>query len=259
MKVLHIYAGNLFGGIETLLVTLAKTQNLLPEMQHYFALCFEGRLANELRIWNAKLTMLGNVRISRPLMVWRARSQLQQLLQQEQFDVVISHGCWTQVIFGSVVRANHLPLVFWCHDVHSGQHPLDRLAKFVPPDLVIANSRYTQASVSKLYQTKSEILLCPVVNPEITPSGESVRHRVRKELNTHKEAIVIIQTSRLERWKGHSLLLSALAKLHHIPDWTYWLVGGVQRPNEADYLAELKSQAQELGIINRVLFFRSTL
>ncbi|WP_277881514.1 hypothetical protein [Leptolyngbya sp. FACHB-17] len=42
MKILHLYAGNLFGGIETYLVTLAKTQTLMPQMQHEFALCFRG-------------------------------------------------------------------------------------------------------------------------------------------------------------------------------------------------------------------------
>jgi hypothetical protein len=42
MKVLHVYPGNLFGGIETLLVTLAKEQGLCAQIQHH------GRLANKL-------------------------------------------------------------------------------------------------------------------------------------------------------------------------------------------------------------------
>ncbi|MDH6060043.1 hypothetical protein NWP17_06265 [Chrysosporum bergii ANA360D] len=46
MKVMHIHPGNLFGGIETLLVTLAKKQNLCPLMQHHWALYFKARLAN---------------------------------------------------------------------------------------------------------------------------------------------------------------------------------------------------------------------
>jgi len=253
MKILHVYAGNLFGGIETLLVTLAKTQSICPGIQHYFALCFEGRLANELRKLNAKVRILGNVRLSRPWTLWQARSQLQKLIQQEQFDVLICHACWSQAAFGSLARRNRLPLVLWCHDVLTGQHPIERLAKFVLPDLVIANSRYTEASVPKLYQTPSETLLIPVVFPEVT-HPESLRQAVRAELNTPEQSIVIIQVSRLERWKGHSLLLSALAKLHSIPNWTCWIVGGVQRPGEADYLGELKMQAEALGISQRILF-----
>ena len=254
MKILHVYAGNLFGGIETLLVTLAKERSLCMQMQHHFALCFEGRLANELRGLDAKVHPLGKVRISHPWTMWKARSQLQQLLRQERFDIVICHSCWSQAIFGSVVRATHIPLIFWCHDVPNGKHPLEQWAKKVPPNLVIANSRYTQAAVPKLYpKIDSEILLYPVAFADIG-NDASIRRDVRAELNTPDDAIVLIQASRLERWKGQSFLLSALANLRDIPGWICWLAGGVQRSHEADYLQELKIQAQQLGIADRVLF-----
>ncbi|MEA5581255.1 glycosyltransferase [Nodularia harveyana UHCC-0300] len=254
MKVLHIYSGNLFGGIETLLVTLAREQYLCSQMQHEFALCFEGRLANELRNLGTKVHLLGKVRISRPWTVWKAREQLQQVLKQEGFDVVICHACWPQAIFGSVVRANHLPLIFWCHDVPNGEHPLERWAKLVSPDLVIVNSRYTQASVPKLYpRTHSDILYYPVASPNID-NHVSIRHAIRAELNTPNDAVVIIQACRLERWKGQSMLMSALGKLRAVPGWVCWIAGGAQRSHEAEYLEELKVQVQQLGISDRVLF-----
>lgn len=254
MKILHIYAGNLFGGIETLLVTLEKERNLCMQMQPHFALCFEGRLANELRSLDANVHLLGNVRISRPWTIWKARVQLQQLLKREQFDVVICHSCWPQAIFGPVIRSNHLPLIFWCHDVPNGKHPLERWAKRVIPDLVIANSLYTQAAVPKLYpKVNSDTLYLPVACGDIG-NDSSIRHAVRAELNTPDDAIVIIQPSRLERWKGQSMLLSALAQLRDLSGWNYWIVGGVQRPHEAEYLQELEVQAQQLGIDDRVLF-----
>jgi glycosyltransferase involved in cell wall biosynthesis len=253
MKILHISAGNLFGGIETLFVTLAKEQSLCQQMQPQFALCFPGRLADELQSLGAKVHQLGNVKISHPLTVWKARNQLQQILKQEQFDAVICHACWPQAVFGSVVKANHIPLVFWCHDVVSGKHPLEQLAKLVQPDLVIANSRYTQASVRKLYQHHSDILYLPVASPNIDDHASN-RQAVRAELNTPDDAVVIVQASRLERWKGQSLLISTLGQLREIPGWVCWLAGGVQRPHEAEYFQELKTQAQELGIADRVLF-----
>jgi len=254
MKLLHVYAGNLFGGVETLLVTLAQERSQCPQMQPHFALCFEGRLADELRSLDARVNLLGNVRVSRPWTVWRARSQLQQLLRQEQFDVVICHSCWPQAIFGSVVRANHLPLIFWCHDTPNGRHLLERWAKLVPPDLVIANSRYTQAAVTKLYpKTHSDVLYLPVACPDIS-NHASIRHAMRAELNTPDDAIVIVQTSRLERGKGQGVLLSALAQLQDLPGWICWLAGGVQRSHEAEYLQELEVLANSLGIAHRVRF-----
>ena len=144
IKVLNIYAGNLFGGIEVLLLSLTNKEISLESMIFHFALCFEGKLANELRNIDAsKVDILGNVKISRPWTVIRARQKLKELLEREKFDVVICNSFWPQVIFGPVVKAQELPLVLWCHDIPNGKHWLERLAKRVRPDLVIANSFYT--------------------------------------------------------------------------------------------------------------------
>jgi glycosyltransferase involved in cell wall biosynthesis len=254
MKILHIYSGNLFGGVETLLVTLAKQQSLWPQILHHFALCFEGRLAKELRETTASVQMLGEVRSSQPWTIWLARRQLYQLLKQEQFDVVICHSCWPQAIFGSVVKSHNLPLVFWCHDTPKATHWLEIWAKQIQPDLVIANSHHTQTAVPKLYpEIKSEVIYLPVSSPNIPDSAE-LRRSVRAELNTASDAVVIIQVSRLEKWKGQTVLLSALAQMRDIPNWICWIAGGVQRPHEAEYFQELQTQAEELCIADRVKF-----
>jgi glycosyltransferase involved in cell wall biosynthesis len=73
-------------------------------------------------------------------------------------------------------------------------------------------------------------------------------------LNTPENAVVVIQASRLERLKGHSLLLSALGQLENRSDWVCWIAGGVQRLQEAEYLQELEKQAEKLGIAERVHF-----
>jgi glycosyltransferase involved in cell wall biosynthesis len=254
MKVLHVYSGNLYGGVETLLVTLARQRSLCPSMQSHFALCFEGRLAEEIRATGLDVHMLGNVRSSRPWTVWQARRQLDRLLRQERFDAVICHACWPQAIFGSVVRTHHLPLVFWCHDTPKGDHWLERWAKQTPPDVAIANSRYTQAALPTLYPTsRNECLYYPVPYPNISNRAD-LRRSVRAELNTPDDAVVIVQSSRLERWKGQTLLLSALGQLRDVSNWVCWIAGGAQRPHEAEYLQELQAQVRELGVADRVQF-----
>jgi glycosyltransferase involved in cell wall biosynthesis len=254
VKVLHLYSGNLFGGVETLLVTLAKQRSVCPQMQPHFALCFEGRLATELRAAGVDVHILGKVRSSRPWTVWLARRQLDRLLIQERFDAAICHACWPQAIFGSVVRTHRLPLVFWCHDTPKGDHWIERWAKQTPPDVAIANSDYTLAAVPNLYPGISgDRLYLPVPCPDI-PNRADLRLGVRAELNTPDEAVVIIQASRLERWKGQTLLLSALEQLRDVPNWVCWIAGGDQRPHEAQYLQELQAQARELGIADRVQF-----
>ncbi len=254
MKVLHVYSGNLFGGIETLLLTIAKKQNLVPQMKHSFALCFEGRLSNELKQSKAEVINLGNVKLSRFWSVLKARAKLRQILKEGNFDIVICHGCWPQAIFGLVAKNNNIPLVFWCHDTPTGTHILERLAKLTRPNFIIANSRYTQNSLALLYPNiPSEVLYCPV-SANIADDVKFVRTSIRSELNTADDSVVIIQSSRLERWKGQSFLIAALGKLKDLPNWKCWIAGGVQRSQENEYFQELKNQAQELGIGDRVLF-----
>src|ERR1700730_3572931 len=85
IRVLHVSAGNLYGGVETLLATLARFRTVCPGMEPHFACCYEGRLSSELMAAGAPVHMLGPARISRPWTVWRARRRLRSILQQERF------------------------------------------------------------------------------------------------------------------------------------------------------------------------------
>ena len=44
LKVLHCAAGNLYGGVESFLRTLAESKGLAPGLDQEFALNFEGRM-----------------------------------------------------------------------------------------------------------------------------------------------------------------------------------------------------------------------
>src|SRR6266704_2330635 len=105
MRVLHICSGNLFGGVETFLVTLARLRHLCPAMEPEFALCFAGRLSQELQAHNVAVQMLGEVRVRYPWTVARARRALKNLMRHKSYDVVVCHSAWLQAIFGPVVRA----------------------------------------------------------------------------------------------------------------------------------------------------------
>src|SRR5262249_22135283 len=86
------------------------------------------------------------------------------------------------------------------------------------------------------------------------PDRESTRRQVRAALDTPDNAVVLIQASRLERLKGHGLLLEALARLTDTPGWLCWIVGGVQRPHEQDYLTELQQAAAHRGLAGQARF-----
>jgi glycosyltransferase involved in cell wall biosynthesis len=66
--------------------------------------------------------------------------------------------------------------------------------------------------------------------------------------------VVILQASRIERWKGQDIVLHALGALKDLPHWRFWLAGGPQRGSEVPYYDELRALAGALGIAHRVAF-----
>ena len=252
MKVLHCVAGNLYGGVEALLATQARHRDLVPGLQPEFAVCFEGRLMDQLRDSGAPVHHLGAVRFSRPWTILAARRRLRSILNARRPDVLVSHGAWPYALFAPVAKRMGRPVVFWMHDIAGGTHWLDRLSGHIRPDLILANSQHTSESVFRLFPGRTaEVLYCPVEPPE--PIDRPLaRAQVRSDLNTAPDSIALVIACRLERWKGHTLLLDALGRLRDRPDWTLWIAGGVQRPHEQVYLDELKAQAQRLGLSDRV-------
>jgi len=253
MRVLHVSAGNLYGGVETVLVTLARGRALSHTVRHEFALCHAGRAEDELRAAGATVHRLAEVRVRWPLTVPRARRALRGLIEQRGINVVICHSAWPQAIFGPAVRAAGVASVFWLHDVMAGRHWLERWAARALPDLAICNSRFTAATLPLIYpRAPWEVCYTPVAAPPY--SSQADREAVRAELETAADAVVVIQVSRMEEWKGHRLHLNALARLNSLPGWTCWFVGGAQRPHEARYLEGLRAEATALGIGPRVRF-----
>lgn len=254
MRVLHVHSGNLYGGIETFLVTLARCRHLCPAMEMSVALCFDGRLNNELSAAGVPVDFLGEVRISRPRSVWQARRALANLLKQNPADVVICHEAWAQAIFGPVARSAGLPLVFWLHAVGDGRHWLDRWARATRPELTVCNSQFTVSMPERLHSgVPIEWVHYPVLDPK-RDEAEGGRHRVRAALESSPNDVVIIQVSRMEAFKGHEVCLEALAMLCDVPGWTCWQVGGAQRRQEERYLERLRAFATQHGIESRVRF-----
>jgi len=255
VRVLHLNAGNLYGGVETILSTLARLQDSCPAMESQFALCFEGRLSQELETARVTPYFLGHVRISRPWTVLRARRRLREILDRERFDLVMCHMPWSTAVFGPAVRESGQKLGFWAHAFHDGKNWLERLARRTPPDLVVACSRFAEAGVANLFPHAP----CQVIYPplEFNPVADTRQRRaiLRSQLNTPDHTVVIVQVSRMEAWKGHQAHLQALARLKNLPTpWVCWMVGGAQRPEEREYLQKLKGLAETLGLTDRVKF-----
>lgn len=254
VRVLHFTAGNLFGGVETYLMTLARFRDRAGSLEHHFAVCVEGRLTEELASVGAPAHVLGAMRTSRPWTVLRGRKRLAELLVRQQFDVALTHSSWPHAMFAPVLRAAGVPTVFYLHGPITESSWLDSWAKLSAPAAMIAISQDTLRTGRGLFPaSKAYTLTYPIPWASATAAPVD-RDAVRRDLGANDGEVVLFQASRVERWKGHDRLLAALGLVRDLPGWTCWIAGGAQRPKEVEFMAELRAQAQELGIDERVKF-----
>jgi glycosyltransferase involved in cell wall biosynthesis len=254
MKVLHVHSGNLSGGIERTLVTFAALRHLCPDLHHEFALCFEGRLSEDLRSLGAPVTSLGSVRLRNPFSIVSARLRLKRALNAIRPDVVLTHSPWAQAALGPVIRSSKLPYVFWLHDAVDGRNRIERLAKCTPPDWVICNSSFTATKLPNIYpDCRYEIVYSPV-DPQLSRPEPGTRRSIREKFGTPEDSVVIVLNSRLEPWKGHLLLLDALSKFDRSDKWECWITGSVQREKERAYLRELEGMVVRHNLSGHVRF-----
>jgi glycosyltransferase involved in cell wall biosynthesis len=251
MRLLHVHSGNLYGGIETMLVTLARHRRLAPGLDQSFALCFEGRLAGELRDTGVEVAELGAARARNPASVVRARRRLRARLAGGRFDRVLVHASGAHALFAGTGTRAGVPLVGWVHGGAGGRHWLERLARRNPPALAIANSRHTATAVPKLFPGVPVTVIHPPLAPP-DPVADAERRRLRDELGAAPGEAVVVQVSRMEVLKGHVVHLEALGRLADRPGWRCWMVGGGERPAERALDERLRRRAGELGIGDRV-------
>jgi glycosyltransferase involved in cell wall biosynthesis len=257
VRVLHLHAGKLFGGTEVVLETFARN-SAAADLQHVFGLCFPGPLHQRLQAAGGEIRDLGPARLSRPWSVAASRRTLRRIIREDRPDVAIAHGTQPYALFRGVLRRCDVPVALY---LHTSPHELglaDRLARIVgPPDRMIGVSRYALQCAQELLFSSPPTAV--VHNPLPFEPGESAlpddeRAAIRRTLTTSATDVVVIQATRMIELKGHGVLLEALARLRDLDGWTHWLVGGAQSADEAAYEAALQSQAERLGIAERVRF-----
>ena len=255
MRLLHACAGNLFGGVEAMLVTEARFAETEPGLEQHFAVGFGGALDEALRGAGAPVHRYDGPRLSRPWTVLKARRQFARILDRVAPDVVVAHSNWPMVVLGPTARRRGFPLAFWLHDGFQAGHFLDRIASRTRPDFAIANSRFNgERSLPGQFPGVPWDVIYPASSPPPPGDREADRRAVRREVGSPMGSVVIVQTSRLERWKGHSQLLAAAAEVRAEAPWEIWFAGGVQRPHERAFRDELEAQAASSGLADRVRF-----
>jgi len=253
IKVLHLASGNLYGGIEKILTTLAKNQACSPDMIQEFAVCFYGRLRNELLEAKATVHDIGSFRYSRPWSLLPVRKKLKKILKAGGYDAVIFYGSWQYVALGETAKKADCRCVFWAMNYFGGGW-LDWFAKWSKPHIALACSRDVERTISSFCLAGSHQTVFPPLDLRDLPNPMLIRGKLRYQFNVYKGTKIILMAARLDPYKGHRLLIDALGKLHEkIPEgWEVWIAGGVQRLQEGLYLEKLQGLAKKVGVAEKI-------
>jgi glycosyltransferase involved in cell wall biosynthesis len=250
LKVAHLCAGNLYGGVETFLESFVR-YGKQARLESWFLVGWEGRQSERLRALAAKVDLVGGARLTRPWQVMQVQRRVRAFLSRCRPDVVVVHSGWTQAVMGPGAVTVGIPMVLWVHNEIPPRSLLHQFARRVKPSGWIANSHFTADTIPAWYPSAvPEVIYYPVPAPGLVRSG--TRDLLRAELRASAETLVILQASRLENWKGHRHLLKALSALKTRTDWVWWIAGGVQRPEEERYKSELILEAGAAGIADRI-------
>lgn len=216
-----------------------------------FVVATDGRLLSELRERRARVHFFGDVRLSHPASVLRARHHFRSLLRRRSYAAVICHAPWSHAIFAGVARACGVPAVLWQHDRATGAPLVERACRAAGADLVISNSGWTATTAGLLHpRVPCRVIHCPVGRTRHCPDA---RDDVRTELGARPDEVVILSASRMEAWKGHLELVRALRMLNGLP-CVLWIAGAAQRARERAHAAAVVHEVRRLGLESRVTF-----
>jgi glycosyltransferase involved in cell wall biosynthesis len=239
VRLVHLTGGNLYGGIESLLVTLARIGSEAPrKLEQAFVLAFEGRFASELRRLGATVRIVGPARLLSPLTVRSARRKTRDFLRETGPTAVLAHDTWPLAVLGPA--ASEYPLFFYQHMPASGSL-LEQLARRQKVKGVLSTSEFIAGTSARIFPD----VPVTVARPAVISARPVDRVAVRRQLGADADDLVILQVSRFERWKGHLLHLAALKKLATKRRWRLWIAGGAIRPSEHQLRSEIEAIAAE--------------
>jgi glycosyltransferase involved in cell wall biosynthesis len=244
MNLLHVHSGNMFGGVERMLETLAPGIAGDAPLRSEYALCFDGRAADALEAAGGTVHRLGEVHSRRMDEIWRARRTLRSVLASRRWDAACVHSAWSQGIFGGTIARSGLPLVRWLHAPEPGPRWMEIWAARSRPSLVICNSQYTRRAARDRFGDVPMTVCHPPAR--ISFDTADSREAIRQSLGTPTDLVAVVIAARLEPWKGHVALIDGLATLPR-GNWELWVLGGPQQLSERGYLDSLVARSETLG------------
>lgn len=196
-----------------------------------------------------------------PVTILLNARRLARLIRQERVDLVHARSrapAWSAWLAAKLTRT---PFVTTWHGVYSENLPGKRRynAVMARGARVIAISRFVAARVAGDYLVPPERLRVIPRGADIgqfDPAlvwGERI-HRLARDWQLPEDAPVIMLPGRITRWKGHALLVEALARMRDRRAIALFVGAAPDRRSGRRFVRELLDLARRSGVAERVRF-----
>jgi glycosyltransferase involved in cell wall biosynthesis len=246
------------GGAESILLNLFACSAELRRRSVIASLGFaRGDLPARLRAAGAEVVDLPGARMRHPVGVARTLLALRALVRARGVRVVVGNGAHPQILGGLAARLGGVKSVFLVHMIHAAplwkNDPLDAIALRGPCDLMLANSRASQAALERVRPgVESRLFHLGTPLREVAP--EEAR-AARAELGAGPGDVLVGVFGRLQHWKAQDVFVEAAARVAAArPVTRFVVVGGSVFGLESEYFKGLRMAATARGLDGRLVF-----
>ena len=191
---------------------------------------------------------------------WRTTAQqIAQLATSIEAELLHANTIRAALYTMLAAKMARLPFIwhmrdFWLSENKPNQLWLDSFGKRVlisSATKVIANSKATAAHLPK--SSKIHVVHNGIALAKFDPTLDTSSFRTHFQIP--QDASVVGMVGRLRPWKGQTTFLQIAAHIAtHNPNVCFLIVGGATFGVDQTYQTQLKTQAQELNLTERVIF-----
>jgi glycosyltransferase involved in cell wall biosynthesis len=246
--------GTRYGGAERRLLTLL--QRIDPtRIAVKVVFLVDGPLVEEVAAAGIAVAVLPAGRLRNPRTFGRVVRALRRRLREDAVDLLFSWGSKAQ-LYGAPAALGNATLAnaWWMLEVPKRTW-LPMLATALPADAIACSSHYVASEQQRLLWPRRDT---PVIHPGIreprTVDAVDVA-ALRARLGIPPERLVVGIVGRMQPWKNHHLVLDAVQQLvRQGRDLHVVMVGGTAHGRSPGYEGELREQAQQIGLSERISF-----
>jgi len=260
-KILYIHqSADLYGSDKTLLFLIQKLDK--KQFEPIVILPLDGPLVAELEKAGAKVHFVPVLKLSRkmfkpkrllmfPFEAVASVRKVKRMFNGSKPDIV--HSNTIAVLLGMFyTKWYKVPHLWHVHEIVESPKIVTKLFKFFLgfADYIVTNSKETYNFWLKQYpkrQSKAQVVWNGLDRPSFTTAQDI--QALKMELGVENDKTIIGLIGRLNRWKGHSLLLEALASLKSKGTNQFKILFvGSPPANQTHYLPLIKDKAKSLDL-----------